>query len=263
MSKEAVGQNGAVLGSSDYWDRLNRSTYIGTVMQRASETEYFEAVKQIGQRAASAIDSIYADLQKSKKTIHNISFSDRNALSRQVQALGDVCSLSATSSGHCTECLFLLHQSDFPSNSFSWFDESAVHSAIDQIKNNPDFFASECLSMVRKAADWGIESAADNDKRKAKFLEGVSQRKGRDFLRHVLEVYQDEQDTSIPVGSNGAAIGSSDYLQRIERDVFHSDLSMMYSARFGSPDYTALLRDSLDEISNTLLQDLLMKRHLY
>ena len=45
MSKEAVGQNGAVLGSSDYWDRLNRSTYIGTVMQRASETEYFEAVK--------------------------------------------------------------------------------------------------------------------------------------------------------------------------------------------------------------------------
>ena len=79
MSKEAVGQNGAVLGSSDYWDRLNRSTYIGTAMQRTSETEYFEAVKQIGQRAASAIDSIHSDLQKSKKTIHNTSFSDRNA----------------------------------------------------------------------------------------------------------------------------------------------------------------------------------------
>lgn len=83
----------------------------------------------------------------------------------------------------------LSSQPDFPGNNFSWFDESAVRSAIDQIKNNPDFFASECLSMVRKAANWGIESAADNDKRKAKFLEGVSQRKGRDFLRHVLEVY--------------------------------------------------------------------------
>ena len=45
MSKEAVGQNGAVLGSADYWDHLNRSTYIGTAMQRTSETEYFEAVK--------------------------------------------------------------------------------------------------------------------------------------------------------------------------------------------------------------------------
>ena len=256
MSKEAVGQNGAVLGSADYWDRINRSTYIGTVMQRTSETEYFEAIKQIGQRAASAIDSIYADLQKSKKTIHNISFSDRNALSRQVQALGDVCSLSATSFWHSTECLSLLHQSDFPNNNFSWFDESSVRSAIDQIKNNPDFFASECLSIVRKAADWGIESASDNDKRKVKFLEGVSQRKGRDFLRHVLEVYQDEQDTSVPVGSNGAAIGSSDYLQRIEHDVFLSDLSMMYSARFGSPDYTSLLRDFLDSIAHTMEQDL-------
>lgn len=257
MSKEAVGQNGAVLGSADYWDRLNRSTYIGTVMQRTTETEYFEAIKQIGQRAASAIDSIYSDLQKSKKTIHNLSFSDRNALSRQVQALGDVCSLSATSSSHGTECLFLLHQSDFPSNNFFWFDESAVRSAIDQIKNNPDFFAGECLSMVRKAADWGVESAADNDKRKVKFLEGVSQRKGRDFLRHVLEVYQDEQDTSVPVGSNGAAVGSGDYLQRIERDVFLTDLSMMYSARFGSPGYTALLKDSLDSIAHTMEQDLL------
>ncbi len=257
MSKEAVGQNGAVLGSADYWERLNRSTYIGTAMQRTSETEYFEAVKLIGQRAASAIDSICSDLQKFKKTIHNISFSDRNALSRQVQALCDVCSLSATSSWHGTECLSLLSQSDFPSNNFSWFDESAVRSAIDQIKNNPDFFASECLSIVQKAADWGIESASDNDKRKAKFLEGVSQRKGRDFLRHVLEVYQDEQDTSVPVGSNGAAIGSSDYLQRIERDVFLGDLSMMYSARFGSPCYTALLKDSLDSIAHTMEQDLL------
>lgn len=70
-------------------------------------------------------------------------------------------------------------------------------------------------------------------------------------------MYQDEQDTSVPVGSNGAAIGSSDYLQRIERDVFLSDLSMTYSARFGAPSYTALLRDSLDSIAHTMEQDLL------
>lgn len=70
-------------------------------------------------------------------------------------------------------------------------------------------------------------------------------------------MYQDEQDTSVPIGSNGAAIGSGDYLQRIERDVFLSDLSMMYSARFGAPSYTALLHDSLDSIAHTMEQDLL------
>ena len=55
----------------------------------------------------------------------------------------------------------------------------------------------------------------------------------------------------------GTAIGSSDYLQRIERDVFLSDLSMMYSARFGAPGYTGLLRDSLDAVAHTVEQDLL------
>ena len=139
MSKEAVGQNGAILGSSDYWDRLNRSTYIGSVMQRTTDPEYFEAVKRIGQRASSAIDSIYADLQKNQKRMRNVSSSDRNALSRQVQGLSEVCSLSAASSGHSTECLFLLQQSDFPFSSISWFDNSAVQSAISQIKNNADF----------------------------------------------------------------------------------------------------------------------------
>ena len=256
MSKEAVGQNGAILGSPDYWDRVNRSTYIGTAMQNTSEPAYTTALKNIGQRASSIIDTIYADLQKSKKSIRNISFSDKNALSRQVQGLSDVCSMAGVSSGHSMECVFLLNQSTFTISTSAWFDESAVRSAISQIKNNPDFFASECLSMVKKAADWGIDSAADNDKRKAKFLEAVSQKKGRDFLRRVLEAYQEEEDTSVPTGFNGAAIGSGDYIQRIEHNVFLSDLSMAYSARFGSPSYTSLLRDSLGTIAHTLESDL-------
>ena len=65
-------------------------------------------------------------------------------------------------------------------------------------------------------------------------------------MRHVLEVYENEEDTSVPTGFIGAVIGSGEYLQRIKRDVFFSDLSMAYSARFGSPDYPALLKDSLN-----------------
>jgi len=256
MSREAIGQNGAILGSSDYWDRLNRSTYIGTTMQNTSEPAYSTVLKNVGQRAASMIDAIHGDLQKNAKSIRNIPFSDKNALSRQVQELSNVCSMAGVSSGRSMECVFLLNQSAFPVSTSLWFDESAIRSAISQIKSNPDFFASEGLSIVRKAADWGIESAADNDKRKAKFLEAVSQRKGRDFLRRVLEAYQKEEDTSVPTGFNGAVIGSGDYLQRIERNVFLSDLSMAYSARFGSPSYTSLLRDSLGTIAHTLESDL-------
>lgn len=256
MSKEAVGQNGAILGSSDYWEHLNRSTYIGTAMQQTTDPEYFEAVKRIGQRASSAIDAIYDDLQGNQKRIHNISSSDRDALSNHVQALSEVCSLFSASSGHSSECLFLLRQADFPFTNIAWFDESAVRSAISQIKNNPDFSASESLSIVQRAADWGIAYAADNDRRKLIFLIRVSQKKDRDFLRQVLEVYQEEADTTVPTGFNGATLGSGDYIQRIEHDVFLDDLPTAYSARFGAPSYAALLRDSLFEIAHTLEEDL-------
>lgn len=106
MSREAVGQNGAILGSPDYWDRLNRSTYIGAVMQNTSEPAYNTALKNVGYRASSMIEAIYSDLQKNEKTVRNITFNDRNALLRQVQGLSDVCLMAGVSSGHGMECVF-------------------------------------------------------------------------------------------------------------------------------------------------------------
>ena len=49
MSKEATGENGAVLGSSDYWNRVNRATFFGTLMQRPSETNYHETLRKVGE----------------------------------------------------------------------------------------------------------------------------------------------------------------------------------------------------------------------
>ena len=38
MSKEATGENGAILGSSEYWDRVNRATFFDRLMRNASDT---------------------------------------------------------------------------------------------------------------------------------------------------------------------------------------------------------------------------------
>lgn len=40
MSQEAIGENEAVLGRSQYWNRVNRSTFFGGLMGRPSETDY-------------------------------------------------------------------------------------------------------------------------------------------------------------------------------------------------------------------------------
>ena len=116
-------------------------------------------------------------------------------------------------------------------NPFS--DERAVEKAIHKIKNDSDFFASECIDLIRKAADWSISFAAGIDEKKRAFLEDISQGKGREFLRNVLDAYENNSDSSDARGRCGYSIGSNDYLSSMERDAFGKELPAMNSARWG------------------------------
>ena len=62
MSKEAIGQNGAVIGSSEYWQRTNQSTFLGNAVSNISESDYKSMLREVGHRASSALDEIYDDL---------------------------------------------------------------------------------------------------------------------------------------------------------------------------------------------------------
>ncbi|WP_312612314.1 hypothetical protein [Oscillibacter sp.] len=82
MSREAIGENGAVLGSGDYWSRVNRSTFFGGLMRRASEASYQEALREAGSRASDMVEEIYNDLQEHKKQLASIDSGQRNALAK-------------------------------------------------------------------------------------------------------------------------------------------------------------------------------------
>ena len=74
MSKEATGENGAVLGSGEYWNRVNRAAFFGTLMQRPSETNYHETLREMGNRAGAAVEEIYDDLQEHINVIRGDAF---------------------------------------------------------------------------------------------------------------------------------------------------------------------------------------------
>ncbi|WP_369281984.1 hypothetical protein [Oscillibacter sp. GMB15532] len=254
MSREAIGENGAVLGSGEYWSRVNRSTFFGGLMQRASEASYQETLRETGSRASDMVEEIHEDLQEHKKRLSSIDSGGRNTLAKQVQGLYDVCRMADTSCTHSGECITMLNLSGLFSNPFS--DERAIEAAIRKVKNNPDFFSSECIDLIEKAADWGIAFAAGSSEKKRAFLEDVAQGKGKDFLQEVADAYQAGSDTADIRGKCGHSIGSREYLDRMERVVFRQDVPTMYSARWGSPDYDGLLKSSLESIAHQLDQDL-------
>jgi len=254
VSKEGIGENGAVLGSGDYWSRVNRSTFFGGLMRRTSETNYSETLRETGSRAGDMVNEIYDDLQEHRK---QLPFSDsgwRNALAKQVRGLYDVCKMVGSFCSHSGECVAMLNLSGFCSNPFS--DEHAIQSAIRKIKNNSDFFAGECVDLIQKAADWSISFAAGSSEKKRAFLEEIAQGKGKDFLQEVLDSYKSSSGNADTRGKCGYPIGSSEYLNRMERVVFRQDVPTMSSARWGSPDYDGLLRDALESIAHQLERDL-------
>lgn len=254
MSKEAIGENGAGLGSGDYWSRVNRSTFFGGLMRRTSETNYSETLREIGSRAGDMVEEIYDDLQEHKDQLRFINSDRRNALAKQVRGLYDVCRMAGSSCSHSGECVAMLNLSGFFSNPFS--GDRAIQSAIRKINNNSDFFASECIDLIQKAADWSISFAAGSSEKKRAFLEEIAQGKGKDFLQEVLDSYKSSSGNADTRGKCGYPIGSSEYLDRMERVVFRQDVPTMRSARWGSPDYDGLLRDALESIAHQLERDL-------
>ena len=251
MSKEATGENGAVLGSSEYWNRVNRATFFGRLMQRPSETNYHETLRKVGNRAGTAVEEIYDDLQEHIHSIRDISADRRGALAKQVQSLYDVCRMSGSFCSHSSDCIGILNLSSFYLPGSSFRDEWAIQTAIQKIKSCPDFFASECLDLLQKAVDWSISFAAGSDARKAAFLQDISQGKDKEFLRDVLSTYRGNNESVDLRGRCGYSIGSREYLNYVERKVLLQDLPAIYS-----DDYDGGIKDSLEDIARQLQRDL-------
>lgn len=256
MSKEATGSNGAILGSAEYWNRVNRSTLLGDIMPSTSGTEYYKMLEKVGENARSAIDEIYRDLSEHGNSLHKLPSSDRNSLAKQVEALYDVCRMTGKSSFHSSDCVNGLSLSGMSPWSKPFRDESAIKTAVSLMKSNSYFSGSEALSLVREAARWGISFAAGSNERKKAFLEVLAQGKNDDFLQDVADEYEDENGSKDYRGKCGYSIGSSGYLNAIESEVFGKSLPMTYSAAWGSPDYERLLRDGLRTVAERLERDL-------
>ena len=159
MSIEAVGQNGAVLGSDIYWNQLNSSSILGGLMQWTSGTEYYRTLQEAAARASTAIEEIYDDLQQNIGQICLVPSSPRSTLAKQVESLYNVCEMVGILNRHSRECQRILELRDL-SASIDPFMESALQTAHQKIRKCTDFLPRECIDLAKEAATWGISSAA-------------------------------------------------------------------------------------------------------
>ena len=248
MSKEAAGQMGAKIGSSEYWYRVNRSTLLGNVM--GSNTNYQTTLRALGTKAAEAIEEIYRDLEKLGTRIRFLPSGDRNALAKQVEGLYDICKMGGVIAWHNNECVQGLTLSCMSPWTRSFLDERGIETAISIIKKSP-YSGSEAINLLREAAKWSISSAAGWDPKKRVFLEAVEQGKGSRFLLDVAEEYQNQNSRPRYEGSCGHTVAGRSYMAYMEAKVFGTQVST-----FGDPHYEPLLREALSSVAGQLERDL-------
>lgn len=205
----------------------------------------------IGVRADMMVDEIYEDLQNHIKLVRSIPSDHRSSRAKQVQALYDICRMGGVICSRSSECVSILNLSGLYVSINPFSNDAAVQNAVRKIKNNSDFFASECVDMIQQAADWSISFAAGSNEKKRAFLEDISQGKGKDFLQEVLDEYRSSSGTADTRGRCGYSIGSRDYRDYVERTVFRQELPTL-----GSYDYDGILKGSLEVIADQLERDL-------
>ncbi len=250
MSKQATGEGGVILGSSAYWERVNRSTIFGKLMQNAAATNYQKTLRDTASRAAAAVEEVYTDLQKNADILPDMPVENRNALAKQMRGLYDVCRMCGVSCSHGLDCVTILNRAAFRGFTGASTDARAVQSAVAKIRNSPQFFQSEAVDIVRRAVNYGVSSAVGSSAQKAAFLKDVMQGRDTEFLKAVLAAYSGGGQ-SAQMQSAASAIGGRDYRSRIESKVFLQTLTLAQG-----DNYERMLTDALRSIAVQLERDL-------
>lgn len=85
----------------------------GVVRRRTSDINYRETLSEVGNRAGSAVEEIYDDLQDHIKYVSAIPPDNRSALATQVEALYNVCNMAGGFCSHSSDCIGILNLSSF------------------------------------------------------------------------------------------------------------------------------------------------------
>ncbi len=247
MSKEAMGENGAILGSSAYWKHLNESTIFGSLMRDTSSRAYYDTLRSAGERANDAVSEVYEDLQDNLSLIAGVSSDKRSTLAKRIDALYDVCNMSGVTCRRRDDCIGILELSSryVPS------PDREVENALQMLERDFSFTTYEAVSLLEEAVTWGFDRATWRDERKINFLLKLMQGNREDFLKTVLDAYNNRSGKVEARGKCGYELGSSEYLRHLEKQVFLQELP----SRSGE-NYAKLLRESLGSIAKQLERDL-------
>ena len=141
MSQELIGGCGVIVGSGEYFQRINQNAIFTPFLPSSSGYQYSTAIEQLCAQCAAVIDEIYADMRNSKSALSKISDSQKGNLLAVISNLDEAAGFffpAFTCASGCRDMLEHCDSGDEEEILSIWSDDIGSDSYL-QSKCSPIF----------------------------------------------------------------------------------------------------------------------------
>lgn len=252
-------KNGAMIGASEYFRKLNEENKIASLLKSASSVSYYTDLEAMTGNIKKVIDEIYDDLDTYVSYVRFMPPTDTAAIQTLVIRLDEVLELFGNKYKNAALCLHILSLKDSRTAQKSRASRAEISEAVKKIKNGISGISvppAERKTLVEKAAKSGTKSAAGSNAAKASFLNTLAGKQAKNekvFFADVMTEYHAHNTyRGIYRGKSTKDICSLDYISYCENKAFGSGL---HASIKKNSQYKKNILSALNEISKTLSID--------
>ena len=250
MSEEAKGSNGQILGTEDYFKKLNQAHKMSELMEDAEKYNYYESLKNVSGKIQNCLDNISSDLDSNAGMLRFISDSARTKTKNFIESLEGICKIIGSCPSEASECINFLDLTDSKTSLKTNVSTSELDRAYKIVSNGGEVPISsyERKNVLKEAAKDGINWAVGSDARKRAYIDEILHGNKEDFLIDVWNMlcYYDNGAK----GKCGYEICSDSYLQYHEKEALGSGFN-----RYDRSGYDDDITESLKKIVSDIEKD--------
>ncbi len=252
LNKEAKGKNGKVIGSKEYFEKINDNTLFKELEAGGKGCGYTRALRDLNDDIKRAVNEIYEDLKENGQYLRHISQEERNDTIEALTAYGEIMAMTGGSYGKIKNAVALLSLRDSDTKKRSGYSDSEIKKGVELLRSGGKSGVSSMhrLDWAQKAEKEGIARFAKRGQDRAKFMEELTGGRDERYLEDVISQYTASYKKDQIKTRSRRRLCSDEYIGYYEKQVFGEYVDT------NNATYDKIMKRELEEIGKVLFGDL-------
>ncbi len=246
MSKELRGRNGKIVGSIDYFEKLNVSSGMDCILKKYN-FDYYTRLKAKSYKAGKMFDEVYDDLKKNEKYLCYIDKDEKKRTAEIIKGMAGICKIVGDSTSRADTCVSILLNSE---KSKSGASDSDITKSARYVLSNRYFRKQAGITLIYSCINEGEKKTVGYDKDRINFISEVKRSSKSGYLEDVVLKVNYLDGGNRIIGKSRKVPCSKEYNNYIANAVIDT------SSISGNVDYGRIVSQGLKYIITELQKDL-------